>query len=167
MKSGCLLTWRSTSRWNGRKHPHHRPVSDRASLPIGCRPTAAVDGCDRCGASHREPEAHPQGNAWHRSQGDNPGFLVRETSHSERQIHSCSALHLELYECLPLRSFSDCPQGAARNGGGNRRLLIQASSTSRDEHQRQACMPPAAVRPSMNTAPESRVPTRRPAALAM
>ena len=75
------------------------------------------------------------------------------------------ALYLppRLYSWVPVRTRC-CPRC---NGGGSRRLLIQASSTSRDEHQRQACMPPAAVRPSMNTAPESRVPTRRPAALAM
>ncbi len=46
-------------------------------------------------------------------------------------------------------------------------LLSQANITSSEEHHRQACMPPDAVRPSMNTAPESRVPTNRPAALAM
>ena len=56
---------------------------------------------------------------------------------------------------------------ATRNGGGNRRLLIQESNTSRDDAQRQACIPAASVLPSMKTAPDINVPTNRPAALAM
>ena len=58
-------------------------------------------------------------------------------------------------------------QEAVLSGAGSLRLLSQANNTSSEEHHRQACMPPDAVRPSMNTAPESRVPTNRPAALAI
>ena len=51
--------------------------------------------------------------------------------------------------------------------GGKRRLLSHEGNTSSDDTQRQACMPSLAVRPSRNTAPDRRVPTNRPAALAM
>ena len=58
-------------------------------------------------------------------------------------------------------------QAATRNGEGSLKLLTQESNTSRDDAQRQACIPAASVLPSMNTAPDSNVPTKRPAALAM
>ena len=52
-------------------------------------------------------------------------------------------------------------------GGGKRKLLNHESSTSSVDTQRQACIPVEGVPPIRKTAPESNVPTKRPAALAM
>ena len=57
------------------------------------------------------------------------------------------------------------PQAAvvtARGGAGSRLLTSAAAATSAVEAHRQACIPP-----TRNRAPESRVPSSRPAALAM
>ena len=50
---------------------------------------------------------------------------------------------------------------------GIRKLLSQDRSTRQDDTHKQSCIPAISVRPSMKTAPERIVPTRRPAALAM
>ena len=80
-------------------------------------------------------------------------------------IHSAENLCLRVSDPIPTRRYSAEIQSLATTG--NLRLLNHDNNTSRDEVHRQACMPAAAVLPSMNTAPESKVPTNRPAALAM
>ena len=55
----------------------------------------------------------------------------------------------------------------AFNVGGSLRLESQDSNTSSDDAHKHACIPAEAVCPIKKTAPESMVPTRRPAALAM
>jgi len=52
-------------------------------------------------------------------------------------------------------------------GGGSRKLLSHDSPISSDEVHRQACIPVELSAPMRNTPPDSNVPNKRPAALAM
>ena len=65
------------------------------------------------------------------------------------------------------RNFQTPLRDWALKGGGKRKLLSQESNTNTEDVQRQACIPELGVPPIRNTAPDSSVPTKRPAALAM
>ncbi len=170
-----------------RPPPRAMPINPR-------RPTCSREGC-RCtnlaelAATHpslaRELERRALSSTRPRSPPLRGPAAARQSSSGSRNLGrvrcrhrgaSPAAARAGLTTCLPPQLSAEPGQKSSpwvrlglqlagcswRGGAGKPVLTRKAAATRAEEVHRQACMPP-----TRNMAPESSVPTRRPAALAM